>query len=289
MLSRFKLFKCAGPILFQQAGQGPVRQQFAVCLTLRTVIGFIGSITNPLDRSSAHGAWFSIASVNSFNGRLCRPQKKRTGEAYFLKWLPADKRLQSLDVNGYVGIFRQVESAIMGNILRIMKKRIVLKLLAYTACIIIASTGAFDIIGENSLLVTAIAKNSGTKCQPTPEDYLGPFYKADAPIRSSVGQGYELMGRIMSSATCASIPHARIELWLANPNGSYDDEHRATIFADETGEYEFESNFPPGYYGRPPHIHMRISAEGFETLVTQHYPTKGQTIGNLDIVLIPIE
>jgi protocatechuate 3,4-dioxygenase beta subunit len=33
-----------------------------------------------------------------------------------------------------------------------------------------------------------------------------------------------------------------------------------------------ESNFPPGYSGRPPHIHIRISANGFRSLATQHYP-----------------
>jgi protocatechuate 3,4-dioxygenase beta subunit len=172
------------------------------------------------------------------------------------------------------------------HIFRAMKKRFVLKLIAYMACAIISMV-VFDLIAAKTHLMAAGADNSETECEPTPSDYLGPFYKADAPIRSIIGKGYELTGRVMSSASCAPIPHARIELWLANPDGSYDDNHRATIFADETGKYKFESNFPPGYYGRPPHIHIRISAEGFETLVTQHYPTDGQTTGKFDIVLVP--
>jgi protocatechuate 3,4-dioxygenase beta subunit len=176
----------------------------------------------------------------------------------------------------------------MGHIFKVMKKRFILRLIAYMACII-ASTGGFDISGAKTYLMAARANNPETKCQPTPGDYLGPFYKAGAPVRSSVDQGYNLTGRITSSANCAPIPHARIELWLANPKGSYDDEHRATIFTDETGQYTFESNFPPGYASRPPHIHMRISAEGFKTLVTQHYPGDNQNAGEFDIVLVQSE
>lgn len=177
---------------------------------------------------------------------------------------------------------------IMGHIFKCMKKLFTLKLIAWMTCAI-TSIGAFDLIAAKTHLMAAGADNPGTKCEPTPSDYLGPFYKTDAPVRSSVGKGYELMGRVMSSATCAPIPHARLELWLAGPDGSYDDDHRATILTDKTGKYKFESNFPPGYSGRPPHIHIRISAEGFKTLVTQHYPTHGQTTGELDIVLVAIE
>ena len=39
--------------------------------------------------------------------------------------------------------------------------------------------------------------------------------------------------------------------------------------------------------GRPSHIHIRVSAEGYRTLVTQHYPQKGIAEGHFDLVLIP--
>ena len=93
----------------------------------------------------------------------------------------------------------------------------------------------------------------------------------------------------MSSANCAPISKARIEFWLTNPAGSYDDDHRATVFSDDSGEYKLESNYPPGYYGRPPHIHVRVSADGFNTLTTQHYPTRGNSTGKFDLVLVPID
>ena len=132
------------------------------------------------------------------------------------------------------------------------------------------------------------AENPGTRCEPTPADYLGPFYKANAPVRSSVGKGYRLTGKVISSGDCTPIAKAAIELWLTSPDGSYDDDHRATIYSNDSGEYRFESNFPPGYSGRPPHIHIRVSANGFKTLPTQHYPTAGHKDGEFDLVLIPI-
>ncbi len=96
-------------------------------------------------------------------------------------------------------------------------------------------------------------------------------------------------GMVISSADCTPIASASIELWLTGPDGSYDDDHRATIFSDSSGQYRFESNFPPGYSGRPPHIHIRISATGFKTLATQHYPAAGRKAGKFDIVLVPSE
>jgi catechol 1,2-dioxygenase len=68
--------------------------------------------------------------------------------------------------------------------------------------------------------------------------------------------------------------------------GDYDDAHRATVFAGESGEYRFESNVPVSYGGRPPHIHVRVRAPGFEELVTQHYPERGQRKATFDLVLV---
>lgn len=125
-------------------------------------------------------------------------------------------------------------------------------------------------------------------CTPTEPDQLGPFYKPGAPVRSSVGKGYVLSGTVRSSRDCSVIPGAMIELWLAGPDGGYGDEHRATVIADGQGAYRFESNEPPPYPGRPPHIHLRVTAKGFEPLVTQHYPETGRAGSTFDIILIPL-
>ena len=124
------------------------------------------------------------------------------------------------------------------------------------------------------LLATRAAGSEAATCAPTRADALGPFYEPGAPIRAKVGSGYVLRGVVRSTA-CHSIPRARIEFWLVNPQGVYDDAHRATVIASATGRYRFESNRPVGYQGRPPHIHIRVSARGYRTLVTQHYPKPG--------------
>jgi protocatechuate 3,4-dioxygenase beta subunit len=123
-------------------------------------------------------------------------------------------------------------------------------------------------------------------CKPTQPDMLGPFYEPGAPVRTSVGSGYVLSGAVLAAEVCKPIPNARIEFWLANPRGEYDDAHRATVFADERGDYRLESNVPVSYGGRPPHIHVRVRAPGYEELVTQHYTERGQRKANFDLVLV---
>jgi protocatechuate 3,4-dioxygenase beta subunit len=123
------------------------------------------------------------------------------------------------------------------------------------------------------------------KCRATAPDSLGPFYEPGAPVRGRVGTGYVLRGRVLSLATCRPIARARIEFWLVNEQGEYDDAHRATVVAGRDGRYRFESNKPIGYSGRPPHIHVRVAARGFRTLVTQHYPRSAATSAVFPLVL----
>jgi protocatechuate 3,4-dioxygenase beta subunit len=137
------------------------------------------------------------------------------------------------------------------------------------------------------MLAAAEQPKTGEGCPPTESDALGPFYKPGAPERASVGRGYVLSGVVKSAGSCTPIAGAQVEFWLAGPDGNYDDDHRATLFVDDTGSYRFESNFPPKYAFRPPHIHLRVTAKGYQTLVTQHYPVAGQTQGTFDLVLAP--
>ena len=123
--------------------------------------------------------------------------------------------------------------------------------------------------------------------RPTPSDALGPFYEPGAPVRASVGQGYLLAGRVLSSRDGSALPGAVLELWLAGPDGEYSDDYRATVIADAEGRYRFTSHPPPPYAGRPPHIHLRVSAAGHATLVTQHYPKAGRREADFDLVLRP--
>jgi protocatechuate 3,4-dioxygenase beta subunit len=134
-----------------------------------------------------------------------------------------------------------------------------------------------------------IEKEGAFRCKPTEPDQLGPMYEPGAPVRTQVGKGYLLEGAVKSARDCSPIPGARIEFWLVNLDGNYDDDHRATVPVNPSGGYTFESNFPRSYGGRPAHIHVRVTAPGYKTLVTQHYPKAGDTRVTYDLVLAPAE
>ena len=128
---------------------------------------------------------------------------------------------------------------------------------------------------------------AGRACAPTRPDALGPFYTPNAPVRTSVGQGFVLSGTVRSSRDCRPLGAARVEFWLAGPAGQYGDAWRATVVAGREGRYRFETHFPPPYSGRPSHVHVRVAASGHQVLVTQYYPRSGETEGRFDLVLSP--
>jgi len=124
-------------------------------------------------------------------------------------------------------------------------------------------------------------------CVPTRPDSLGPFYEAKAPERDSTGQGLVISGLVRSAKDCNPLGEVLLEWWSANPHGDYDNAHRATQRASADGRYQYTTDFPGRYPGRPPHIHVRVTAPGHRTLVTQVYPQQAQTSLSVDLVLVP--
>jgi len=138
------------------------------------------------------------------------------------------------------------------------------------------------------LLVVSNSENSrAVTCSPTPWDEIGPYYRPNAPERTSIGKGYILSGTVRSAGDCRPLHNVRIEIWLAGPDGTYDDAHRATLFSDHAGRYRLQTSVPPPYGRRPSHIHILVDAKGFEGLITQHYPKKGKKRATFDLVLEP--
>lgn len=150
--------------------------------------------------------------------------------------------------------------------------------IAYTILLVILTAG----------LVSAENKQT-YQCEPTPEDEMGPFYRPGAPERHQVGTGYLLQGTVKSANDCSRIPDAKVELWMTGPDGRYGDAWRATLYSADNGNYYFKSHSATNYASRPPHIHIKVSAAGYETLITQHYPIQDAGIGMFDLVLIPKE
>jgi protocatechuate 3,4-dioxygenase beta subunit len=123
------------------------------------------------------------------------------------------------------------------------------------------------------------------RCEATPRDMEGPFYKAGAPRREATGKGLLVAGVVRTAGSCSPIGQARVEWWQANPRGNYDDAHRGHLLSGADGAYRFETDFPPPYSGRPSHVHVKVFAPGHRALTTQIYPKGGQTEVSFDLVV----
>ena len=140
----------------------------------------------------------------------------------------------------------------------------------------------------NVVVVLVSFRAQADDCPPTMSEATGPLFAFEAPERSSVGRGHTLRGTVKSSADCSAIFGAKLEFWLTNEDGHYDEDHRATVFTDESGGYLFESNFPAPYHELSPRIYVRASAEAHQTIVALFEPEEGQGEAVFDIVLPPL-
>ena len=137
-----------------------------------------------------------------------------------------------------------------------------------------------------ALVLAAPATAQTPACAPTRPDMLGPFYKAGAPERSVTGQGLVVAGVVRSAKGCGALPGATLEWWSADGRGEYQDELRATQRAGADGRYTYQTVSPGRYPGRPPHLHVKVSAPGHRPLVTQVYPRDGERSIAFDFVLV---
>jgi hypothetical protein len=85
-----------------------------------------------------------------------------------------------------------------------------------------------------------------------------------APERAQVGAGYVLLGDVRDAATCLPIANARIYFEMANPQGEYDEAHMGVAMTNQQGGYRIISD-RPGMYDGEPHIHLIVSAPGYQT------------------------
>jgi len=150
-----------------------------------------------------------------------------------------------------------------------------------------------DAIARNSrrgFLLAGLACFAGAaaaQCRRTPTDALGPYYLPGQPVQTNLCQrdtspGTMVRGRVMRFPECSPVAGALIEVWQADPRGSYtrvdklgiDDPtclFRASMRSGADGSYAFRTLAPASYGQRPRHIHFRVSGPGLRTLVTQMY------------------
>lgn len=128
----------------------------------------------------------------------------------------------------------------------------------------------------------------------TPGDAEGPFYPVEIPADSdndllrvmgresvSPGQLTYLHGKVMDRDGKV-IDGARVEIWQCDNGGVYhhpgdegtkdnDFQGFGAMVTNREGEYHFRTLRPVPYTGRTPHIHYRVTADGFDRLTTQLY------------------
>lgn len=124
-------------------------------------------------------------------------------------------------------------------------------------------------------------------CRATPNDGFGPFGQGLPPLRSKTGTGHVLTGVVLSAVSCKPVPNALVQLWQSNARGIYVRRLSATVRTDGAGRFRYESPRPTSYEGLPPHIHVRVAARGFETLLSRVVVPSGTRRTSVRLVLVP--
>ncbi len=169
-----------------------------------------------------------------------------------------------------------------------------------------------DVLG---LSMTVVEINAPKDSRATESTVFGPFFVEGSP---EVLNGGTLPGEapgipLLISGTVTSVdgsivPGALIEIWDADQQGRYDVEYldqgsagRGHLYSDQTGNYSVWC-VKPSYYSiptdgpvgrllsscnrspmRPAHVHFKVSAPGYKTLVT-HIFEKGDPYIDSDAV-----
>jgi protocatechuate 3,4-dioxygenase beta subunit len=144
------------------------------------------------------------------------------------------------------------------------------------------------VVATSAAVTAAAARPAPTACRPTLSQGGGPFESdnAPAPKRARIGTGHVLTGRILRYPGCAPVKGAVVEFWQASGSGVYDRRGHGSVVTGPTGAFRFEGPVPPGEFGRPPHIHIRVSAPGYDEFVTTYLLARGERQGRITIVLV---
>lgn len=121
---------------------------------------------------------------------------------------------------------------------------------------------------------------------PTTTDILGPYYRPGAPFRTNLiskeykGEIMHLMGTVFQSDGKTPLRDVLIETWQCDEHKKYDNTSeeyklRGATKTNRKGKYSFKTIVPVPYDDagewRPAHIHLRISSQKYQDLVTQVY------------------
>ncbi len=145
-------------------------------------------------------------------------------------------------------------------------------------------------------------------CGTTPAQTEGPFYPVKLPFEKDTdltfvkGKPGKAKGEIVyvsgviQDEKCAPVQNALVEIWQACASGRYNHpgdvsgleldpnfQYYGKAVTDSNGSYEFKTILPGHYpadenWIRPPHIHFKVFARGFQDLTSQLY-FSGKSVG----------
>lgn len=139
-----------------------------------------------------------------------------------------------------------------------------------------------DALPDHGLTLSPTPACDDGEAEATIRQTEGPYYTPDTPRRedmSADGEGAMLIvvGRVLSTR-CQPLPGAVLDFWQADSEGLYDNDgyrFRGHQFADASGAFRLTTIRPAGYgyssAARPPHIHVKVQAQGAALLTTQLY------------------
>ena len=162
------------------------------------------------------------------------------------------------------------------------------------------------------LTASSVAKASEL-CLETPRQTSGPFYPENGITDrldltqiegrpAALGEKLWIQG-VVKDQDCQPVENAIVEIWQACASGKYahsNDPNPAPLDPNflysgkvqtrGEGLYEFKTIRPGAYpatpgWVRPPHIHFKISAFGFESLITQLYFADEEELNSTDRIL----
>jgi catechol 1,2-dioxygenase len=123
----------------------------------------------------------------------------------------------------------------------------------------------------------------------TTTDILGPFYRPGSPVRVNInskgytGKLFHISGTVFREDGKTPFENCTIEIWQCDENEIYDNtseeyNYRGMQRTGSDGKYHFIGMHPIPYLVdkgspvmRPAHIHMLVSGEGQQDLITQVY------------------
>ncbi|KAI1777694.1 Intradiol ring-cleavage dioxygenase [Hypoxylon cercidicola] len=192
-----------------------------------------------------------------------------------------------------------------------------------------------DVLGLESLvdeITSKLLQDADGSSGATPSAVLGPFYRENAPIlpngssivfaarttawyRAAEPLLAHLSGRVLSASTGLPVQDAVVDVWLAGPNGMYEQQDaaqpemnlRGRFRTDAVGRYALYALRPTAYpipldgpagrvltlldrhpY-RPAHVHFIVSAPGYRTLTTQVFDREDPHIADDSVFAVKDE